>query len=75
MLGFRRARWARGHGKGWMNRHIKLYFWFVGWDCFSIGIHFSIKHPAIDLHIPFGFVGIAATDQFDRKAYLNDPHT
>lgn len=34
------------------------YFWFVGWDCLSLGIHASLSVPNIEIHIPFGFIRI-----------------
>ena len=33
------------------------YWWFVGWDCFSLGLHFSLR-PNIEIHLPFGFIRI-----------------
>ena len=34
------------------------HFWFVGWHCWSLGVHFDIKAPHIQVHIPFGFITI-----------------
>ncbi len=33
-----------------------LYFWFVGWDCFSLGFHISFGAPNFEIHLPFGFI-------------------
>jgi len=37
------------------------YFWFVGWDCLSCGIHFCTSAPNIEIHVPFGFFRIGKT--------------
>jgi hypothetical protein len=34
------------------------YFYFVGWDCLSLGAHVCTSLPNIELHLPFGFVRI-----------------
>ena len=34
------------------------FFWFVGWDCLSLGIHICLSKPNIEFHIPFGFIKI-----------------
>lgn len=34
------------------------YFWFVGWDCISLGFHICLSKPNIELHLPFGFIKI-----------------
>jgi len=31
---------------------------FVGWWAISLGIHFSLKHKNIEVHLPFGFIKI-----------------
>ena len=33
-----------------------LYFWFVGWDCFSLGFHVCLSVPNFEIHLPFGFI-------------------
>jgi hypothetical protein len=40
-------------GRAWV-----AYFWFVGWDCLSLGVHVSLLGPNLELHVPFGFVRI-----------------
>ena len=39
-------------------RRFECYFYFVGWDCFSLGFHICTGCPNIELHIPFGFIRI-----------------
>lgn len=34
------------------------YFWFVGWDCFSLGVHVCVGIPNVEFHLPFGFIRI-----------------
>jgi hypothetical protein len=39
-------------------RHFTAHFWFVGWDCISLGLHICLSKPNIEVHIPFGFFKI-----------------
>ena len=39
-------------------RRFVAYFWFVGWDCLSIGLHVAICQPNLEVHVPFGFFRI-----------------
>lgn len=34
-------------------------WFFVGWWAISLGIHFSLKHANIEIHLPFGFITIS----------------
>jgi len=34
------------------------YFYFVGWDCISLGLHVCARLPNAEIHLPFGFVRI-----------------
>jgi len=34
------------------------YFFFVGWDCISFGIHICLSAPNIEIHLPFGFIKV-----------------
>jgi hypothetical protein len=43
---------------GYEGRQWVGYFWFVGWDCFSLGLHFCASAPNIEIHLPFGFLRI-----------------
>jgi|GEM_PF-3747909 len=36
----------------------RCYFFFVGWDCLSLGLHVSVWCPNIEIHLPFGFIRI-----------------
>lgn len=46
------------------NRRFCCYFFFVGWDCISIGLHVCISKPNIEIHLPFGFIRIGWCDIF-----------
>jgi hypothetical protein len=39
-------------------RYFVAYFFFVAWDCLSLGVHISLAQPNIEIHIPFGFFRI-----------------
>lgn len=39
-------------------REWECFFNFVGWDCLSLGLHLCLRGPHIQVHLPFGFVGI-----------------
>lgn len=41
-----------------MHRQFVAYFFFCGWDCFSLGIHCCVSQPNAELHVPFGFLRI-----------------
>jgi len=41
-----------------MRRKFVAYFWFVGWEAISLGMHIDISLPNYELHIPFGFIRI-----------------
>ncbi len=36
-------------------RHFECFFNFLGWWHWSIGVHVDLRHPHIDVHVPFGF--------------------
>lgn len=52
-------------GKIWV-----AYFWFVGWDCWSLGAHICVGAPNIEIHVPFGFfrIGRRSSWRWNRKA-------
>ncbi len=57
---------------GATNRLVKkpcCYFYFVGWDCWSLGLHFCPTMPNLEIHVPFGFVriGMCSTFAFDYE--------
>lgn len=39
-------------------RRFVAYFFFVGWDCLSFGVHVALLCPNIEIHLPFGFIRI-----------------
>lgn len=41
---------------GYEGRNWVSYFWFVGWDCVSLGVHVCVSAPNIEIHLPFGFI-------------------
>jgi hypothetical protein len=41
-----------------MCRRFVAYFFFVGWDCISLGLHVSLLSPNLEVHVPFGFFRI-----------------
>jgi len=44
-----------------MDRRVRkfcAYFYFVGFDCFSIGLHICFSLPNVEIHLPFGFIRI-----------------
>lgn len=43
---------------GWETDSWDCYFWFVGWDYFSLGFHVCLGLPNIEIHLPFGFICI-----------------
>lgn len=51
-----RDRVERERQIGWSTPEWACYFWFVGWDCISIGFHVCLSAPNIEIHVPFGFI-------------------
>jgi hypothetical protein len=49
------------------NRKFIAYFFFVGWDCISLGLHVCISEPNIEIHIPFGFIRIGWKKQISLE--------
>lgn len=37
------------------HRRFVAYFHFVGWDCWSLGVHIAWCQPNVEVHVPFGF--------------------
>lgn len=50
-----------------VDRQFVCHFWFVAWDCFSLGLHVSLRQPNVEIHLPFGFVKVGW-----HGVYLND---
>lgn len=56
-----RSAWNRAVGwrcVGYSGERFVTYFWFVGWDCVSLGAHICVSKPNIEIHLPFGFIRI-----------------
>jgi len=49
------------------NKRFACYFWFVGWDCISLGGHICLRNPNIEIHLPFGFVRIGWELSYGRR--------
>lgn len=43
---------------GPLRRRFVVYFHFVGWDCLSLGVHISVIHPNVEIHVPLGFIRV-----------------
>jgi hypothetical protein len=41
-----------------VERRFECFFNFLGWWHWSCGLHVDVRHPHIDLHVPFGFARI-----------------
>src|SRR5262245_6176699 len=39
-------------------RRFECFFNFLGWWQWSVGIHVDVRHPHLDIHVPFGFARI-----------------
>ena len=50
-------------------REFVCYWWFVGWDCFSLGFHISLMSPNIEIHLPFGFFRIGWVIQTESEFF------
>jgi hypothetical protein len=52
-----------------MDRNLKperrwcAYFYFVGWNCLSLGLHIDVRSPNLEIHMPFGFFKIGFEDR------------
>ena len=54
-----------------MVKRFVCYFWFVRWDCISLGLHVSLARPNIEIHLPFGFVRIGWVDTYPDLICIN----
>ena len=60
-----------------MTKKFVFYFYFVGWDCLSAGVHACVSLPNIEIHMPFGFIRIGwvrtamglYVDPYKRRAF------
>jgi hypothetical protein len=48
----------RGRTIGYEGYRFVAYFYFVGWDCISLGLHLCWSLPNVEMHLPFGFIRI-----------------
>lgn len=46
-------------------REFECFFNFLGWWQWSFGVHLDVRHPHLDLHVPFGFLRLGWR-HFDR---------
>lgn len=44
------------------------YFYFQGWDAWSLGFHICPTLPNLEIHLPFGFVRIGWIEAIDVEA-------
>lgn len=52
----------RRPGYGYDGERFVAYWWFVGWWALSFGLHVSVRHWNIEIHLPFGFLRIGRQD-------------
>lgn len=57
---------------GYEGEQFVCYFWFVGWDCISLGAHVCLGAPNVELHMPFGFVRIGRPGKPSRAALAQE---
>ena len=43
-----------------VERRFVCFFNFLGWWHWSIGLHVDVRHPHVQLHVPFGFKELRA---------------
>ena len=41
-----------------VERDFECFFNFLGWWQWSLGFHVDLRHPHIDIHVPFGYIRI-----------------
>jgi hypothetical protein len=59
-----------------MKRVFVAYFYFVGWECVSLGVSLCFNPVNIEIHVPFGFFRICMSDKCRRGVYaVNDEYT
>lgn len=40
------------------DRRFEFWFNYLGWTCWSLGVHVGIDGPHLDVHVPLGFFRI-----------------
>jgi hypothetical protein len=43
---------------GERRREFECFYNFLGWWHWSFGLHVDLRHPHVDLHLPFGYLRI-----------------
>jgi len=48
-----------------IERRFVAYFWFIGWEHWSLGLHVHIdrSRPNLEIHLPGGFIRIGWVSQ------------
>lgn len=49
------------------------YYYFNGWDNWSLGLHFCPTEPNIEVHLPFGFIRIGWTRTYPDAVTIGPP--
>lgn len=55
---------------GYEGRKWCCLFWFVGWDCLSLGLHVCVSAPNIEVHLPFGFVRMGVQSDWQSRPFM-----
>lgn len=50
-----------------LKRYFVAYYYFIQFDYISLGIHFYLSGPNIEIHLPFGFIRIGWMHQFENE--------
>lgn len=53
-----------------VERRFACFFNFLGWWHWSLGVHADVRHPHIQLHVPFGYfrIGWCRCPTFDHPS-------
>ena len=43
---------------GYVGPRFVAYYYFIGWENISFGLHVCLGLPNVEIHLPFGFVRI-----------------
>lgn len=50
--------WGNKRLFGYNGPHLDCYFYFIGWDHISLGMHCCLSTLNVEIHLPFGFIRI-----------------
>ena len=53
------------------NRKFVCYWWFVGWESISLGLHIDFLMKNIEIHLPFGFIRIGLESKYEKVDLTN----